>query len=274
MVLNKTLPNKAGATDLDEVSCRPTASIRLLLASMILLSLGNGFSLTHFPPTALSGRMTSVHLAATFGGSLLFAVLCQIGFNHFRQKRTRFLAGLIFMIYLAGLLTYRFSIQLDYKKAWEDQRKFWSDFVHLVPDLSDGTVIFAVNTDLPNTRYILSNSWSVPLVLKQIYRFPGDWKTSPIVFVVNRNWKVEKVRKTNLSNWELLNSIYEPHWEMFPEEGLVLLEMQNSLLIRRSDTLTIGGFDLNLKPPGQISLSILEKGPLNAYLIESSIDSP
>jgi len=83
---------------------------KLILTSLLMLCLAYGFSFTHFPPTALFGRMTSVHLAATFGGSLFFACICFILLSCARSHRIAVITTIILASYFSLLVTYRFSI--------------------------------------------------------------------------------------------------------------------------------------------------------------------
>ena len=256
-------------------SLNSTQISRWIITSLAMLSISYGVSFLHFPPTAKFGRLTSVHAAGVLGGSLLMACICAVGYSYAKKYKSGILAIVLLSTYLSLLLVYRYSIQLDFKQAWQNQQTFWVNVTAGVPDMEDEMVIFVLDRDLPTTRYIKSNSWADPFVLNQILKFPDAWQSPPRVFVVQSDWTETVVRKNENAEWEYFIPLWNPHWEMLPEEGLVLLDMQNGMLVRRlEDTLTIDGFDLNLKPPGQISLSFLEKGPLYAYLIESSIVGP
>jgi hypothetical protein len=221
---------------------------QLLLAALIMLSLAYGFSFTHFPPTTTYGRLTSVHLAAAFGGALLFAGVASLLLAGARSRLLRSGAIIVLALYLALLVAYRFSIQLDFRQAWQNERTFWSAAMAQVPDMQDGTLIFVVNRDLPVTRFILSNSWADPIMLPQIFQFPANWAAPPRLFVVPPDWTDSVVVSGSQLSWEVPAATWKPHWELLPSSNVILLEMENGQLVRRYGSILIRGQALQLKP--------------------------
>ncbi len=235
-----------------------------------MLSLAYSLSFTHFPPTALYGRMTSVHMAGAFGGSLFFAIICSLILSYARSRRFSFAAISLIAIYLSLLVAYRFSIQLDFKQAWQNQQRFWTGVIELIPDLTDGTVIFVLDHDLPATRYIETNSWADPIILAQIYKFPTEWQTPPRLMVVDSNWIDTAIRQGDHFQWEILVPLWKPHWEILQDSKLILLEMENGKLVRRFGSIILNGKSLQLKPLTPNANPQWEKGNLFPYLISSN----
>lgn len=244
--------------------------LRLMATGGVMLILAYGFSFTHFPPTALYGRMTSVHLAAAFGGSIIFACLCSLGLEYARSHRLGLVLSILLAVYLSGLTAYCFSIQLDFKQAWKNERSFWTQATAELPDLTDGTIVFVLNHDLPMTRFILTNSWADPTILYQIYTFPADWQTPPRLFVVGSNWTETVVRTGDQLEWQIPAATWPAHWETLPNGNVILLEMENGRLVRRFGSLMIDGEELRLKPlPATVSPDWPE-GTLYPYLLGSN----
>ncbi len=240
---------------------------RLMIASLVMLSLAYAHSFTHFPPTTLYGRMTSVHMAAAFGGSIFFASLCYLCLSFARAHHMKFLAIAFLVSYLSLLVAYRFSIQLDFKQAWENQQWFWTSVIEKTPDLTDGTVIFVLDHDLPATRYIQTNSWADPIILSQIYQFPANYETLPRLFVVPFDWKDTIIREADQFKLEFLVPIWTPHWEILPDSKVILLEMENGELVRRYGSITINGNPLQLQSVHPNVYPTWKKGNLYPYLI-------
>jgi hypothetical protein len=234
-----------------------------------MLGLAYGLSFTHFPPTALVGRMTSVHLAATFGGALLFACLCQSFLAFAQSRRLKNIAIILFSLYLSALGAYCFSVQLDFKQAWQNQQTFWTNAIGQMPDLADGTMIFILNHDLPATRYIRTNSWADPIMLAQIFRFPSTWKAPPRLFVVPSDWTKSFVQKNGQLLWQVPAATWVAHWEVLPDSNLILLEMENGSLVRRYGSILINGQTLHLKPLSPNPSPDWKKGVLYPLLIAS-----
>jgi hypothetical protein len=242
-------------------------TFKLIIAALSMLGLAYGLSFTHFPPTALYGRATSVHLAAAFGGALLFACLCRLFLGCAQSRRLGNTAIVLLSIYLSVLVAYCFSIQLDFKQAWQNEQSFWTKTVAQVPDLSDGTMIFVLDHNLPATRYILTNSWADPIMLAQIFRFPSDWKAPPRLFVVPTDWTKSIAQENDQLRWEVPAATWVAHWEVLPQSNVILLEMENGKLVRRYGSILIDGQSLQLKPLSPDPYPDWKKGVLYPLLI-------
>jgi hypothetical protein len=242
-------------------------SVRLLMASIAMLSLAYTIPFLHFPPTDLAGRETSVHMAAAVGGALLFACVCSAALLAARTRRMQAVWIGLLTLYLALLVAYRFDIQLDFSQAWQNERKFWTAATALLPDVTNGTMIFVPKNGLSTTRFILTNSWADPIILRQIYQFPSDWATPPRLFVVSDDWTDSIVVDGGEFRWQVPAATWPPHMESLPQGNVILLEMNDGRLTRRFGSLTIRGKGLELKAlPAKIHLE-LHHGTLYDYLI-------
>jgi hypothetical protein len=174
--------------------------------------------------------------------------------------------AIIFLsIYLALVIAYRLSIQQDFVQAWQNQRSFWTNAVEVLPDMQDHTVIFVLDKDLPKTRYVYTNSWADPIILRQLFNFPERWVEPPRLFVVGGQWFRSIRREGNNLKWYVPDATWVAHWETFPYENVIFLEMENGKLIRRFGSFNINGSELKAKPLG--AKQSFEKGPLYNYLI-------
>ena len=249
-------------------------TIKLLFTSLVMLCLAYGFSFTHFPPTARYGRMTSVHLAAAFGGALLFATICSILLAYAKSHRLKNLVIVFLTLYLSLLTTYRFSIQQDFKQAWKNEQTFWTSAVSLIPDMTDGTMIFVLSHDLSTTHFILTNSWANPIMLTQIFQFPSDWKTPPRLFVVPSDWTESVVQEEGQFKWQVPPALEKSHWEVLPDSNVILLEMENGKLVRRYGSIQLNGMTLHLKPMSPNANPDWEEGTLYPLLISANQNGP
>jgi hypothetical protein len=238
--------------------------VKLFLTGLIMLCLAYTASFTHYPPTATFGRVTSVHLAAAIGGSIIFACICSVLLAISNEYRFKKIVLMVLVLYFSLVVSYRYSIQLDFKQAWLNQRSFWTNVIETSPDVTDGTIIFVLNHDLPQTRYIQSNSWADPIMLMQIYAFSKDWKTPPRLFVV-QNLDDTLIPDGDHFKWNVPTATWLSHWEVLPKSNTILLEMDNGKLIRRFGSININGLNLELKP--LLPSSTLEKGFLYDLLI-------
>ncbi len=240
---------------------------RLLVTSLVMLGLAYAFSFTHYPPTATYGRLTSVHLAAAFGGALLFACLVSLFLSLAASRQLGAGAIVLVAAYLSWVTAYRVSIQQDFVRAWDNERRFWSSVVQQVPDLADGTIILVTKADLPTTHFIATNSWADPIVLEQVFRFPDDWQRPPRLFVVQGNWTKSVVREGDQLQWQVPAATWDTHWEALPDSNVVLLTMENGTLVRQFDDIQMHRLTLHLKPLFPNAGSALPRGALYPLLI-------
>lgn len=242
-------------------------SIRIPLTALIMLSLAYGLSFTHFPPTVTYGRLTSVHLAAAFGGALLFAWISGLFLTFAQSHRFRIVGIAIVALYLSLIVAYRFSIQQNFRQAWANEQKFWASAVAQIPDMTDGTIILVINRGLPGTRFIETNSWTDPLILQQIFRFPSEWRTPPRLFVVGPEWINSVTLEGDQLEWQVPAATWKTHREVLPDSNVILLRSVYGHLERRTGSLMIQGRELHLKPPALDATPVWAKGALYPLLL-------
>ena len=203
---------------------------QLYLVGIVLLCLAYTLSFTHFPPIQYHGRLTSVHLAASIGSSILFACLATTVIAIADQYRFKFIGIALLAIYLSFAIGYSVFIQEDFVQSWRAQRCFWTEVLLLAPDLSDGTVIFFPYDASSEPKYIHIHSWADPIILEQIYDFPPSWKYPPRLFTVTPNWAQSTFLKDGQIMWNVPTTRWPPHSEVLSESNLILLQMVNQSL--------------------------------------------
>src|SRR5205823_6465603 len=105
-------------------------------AGVLMLVVGYALAFTHFPPNALVGRGTSVHLGATLGMAVLAAAIAWLLLGLRSKAATLVLAG-----YVALAVGYYVTIERDFMRSWQLQRAFWQQVVACCSDLKEGTVL-------------------------------------------------------------------------------------------------------------------------------------
>lgn len=241
-------------------------SARLLGAGLVLLVFAYGLAFTHFPPNAVMGRGTSVHLAATFGSAVVFAALASALVRAARRRRLGLYAVSALALYLAVLVGYQVTIQRDLAQSWQVQRAFWTQVIELSPDLEAGTVVLFPMED-PPTRYIATSSWGDAIALEQLYRLPREWSEPPRLFSVERNWSDRVAVRDGQLSWWMPAAWWDERWAPLPQGNVIFLELVDGRLQRRQGTLPVAGQTLRLKasPPG--ASAPWPRGPLYDYLI-------
>lgn len=246
-------------------------SVKFIVVSLIMLNLAYSLSFTHYPPNAIMGRLTSEHLAATFGGSILFASICLILFTISEKFNFKKIAVLTLSIYLALVVGYDIYVQKEFVISWGYQKDFWKRVLELAPDLNDNTTI-VVNCDNRNedTRYIYSNSiYNDMIMFSNLFNFPGSWNSVPKLLIVKDNWKEDYIK---VENGEL--KLDPPYLKKgtfaFADSNVVLLEYNNDgEMTRKFSSVEIQGLKLNLKPLTNPTIYNFPKKQLFKYLLGS-----
>jgi hypothetical protein len=133
--------------------------------------------------------------------------------------------------------------------------------------VSDGTITLVLDRDLPQNRFILSNSWSDPLILEQLFRFPPNWTAPPRLFVVSPNWSATAALRDGQLQWIVPAATWGAHWEVLPDSNVIVLRPENGKLVRQFGAITIHGQDLHLKPRPHTAVPEWPKGTLYPVLI-------
>lgn len=245
--------------------------LRLLVVSVILIMLSYSMPLLKYPVTTEAGRMSSVHTSAVIGISILFGLFCKLLTNASKGRAMKVITFSVVSIYLSFLFVFNVIIQKDYSRSWEIQKDFWTEVKRLCPDLKDSTVVFAVqseNNKIRKTKYISSNSWLDPIILKQIYQFPDYWKNPPRLFVMTEDWKNKVFLNNGKPEWKVPSVTWVSHNEELPDSNLIILKPEeNYKLLRDYSSVSINEKILNLRPENSPVFKNWKKGILDSYLI-------
>jgi len=230
-------------------------------AGLVMLVLGYALAFTHFPPSAVVGRGTSVHLGATLGMSVLAASVAWLLLGLRPRVATFILAA-----YLALAVGYYVTIERDFMRSWQLQRAFWQQVVACCSDVQDGTVLLyeLAATDEPTT-FIFTNSWSDPLVLGETFAYPPGWANPPRLFSLTQ-WLDRVEPEGDHLRWWVPGASWDEHWEVLPQGNVILLRRgPDGALTRVTGSVDVAGQVLQLKspaaptswPPAQLSTPLL-----------------
>ena len=172
------------------------------------------------------GRTTSTHLVSYF--AIAIAIICVIYFLEklLIKKYFKNIFKIILITYLSINLFFNLVIQDKIIENWKiskQQFKFIDDNIH---DWKDELVIF-----LPNlgNKWSYINSWANFLILKQMYVFPKEWKSSPVAITVNK-------RNLILKNDDLyIKRSYNSDFEKLDKSKIIIVEYdkKNMKFIRK-----------------------------------------
>jgi hypothetical protein len=219
-------------------------ALQVAAAGAVMLMLGYGLAFTHFPPNALVGRGTSVHLGATLGMSVLAAGAAWLMLSMRPGIATAVLAA-----YIALASGYYVTIGRDFIHSWQVQRAFWQEVAACCSDLRDGTVlIYELNpTDEPT--FIFANSWADALVLGETFDFPKTWSNPPRLFSLTQ-WADRVQPDGDHLQWLVPAASWDEHWEELPQGNVILLRRgPDGGLLRVTGSVEAAGRALQLKPP-------------------------
>jgi hypothetical protein len=220
---------------------REAAQIAAAGAAMLIL--GYGLAFTHFPPNAIVGRGTSVHLGATLGMAVLAAAVAWFLLSLRPRIASAFIAA-----YLALAVGYYVTIERDFMRSWQLQRAFWQQVVECCSDLQDGTVLLYELNPADEPTFIFTNSWADPLVLRQAFAFPPGWSNPPRLFSLTQ-WldRVQPDGRDGLQWWVPAAS-WDEHWEPLPQGNVILLRRAaDGSLTRETGQVALAGANLDLK---------------------------
>lgn len=150
-------PKLISAISKHSLSCNYICTVGFLMILSAYL-----FSFTHYPPIIVSGRGTSVHLAATiawgvFLGGIFELILAKKYQHHYTLFALSF-SGIIIILWSS----YSVYLQKGYSTVWEGQKQFWREVQLLAPDIDEKTiVIFDKNV----TEYSKTSSFKKRIVI-------------------------------------------------------------------------------------------------------------
>jgi hypothetical protein len=212
-------------------------------AGLAMLVVGYGFAFTHYPPNAIVGRGTSVHLGATLGMCFIAAAVSWF----LLDLRPRVATALI-ACYLAIAVGYYVTIERDFMHSWQLQRTFWQQVAACCSDLQDGTVLLYELNPADEPTFIFTNSWADPLILGETFAFPSGWANPPRLFGLTQ-WVDRVYPEGDHLVWWVPGASWDEHWEVFPQDNVILLRRAPDGVLRRVlGPVDVAGQTLRLKP--------------------------
>jgi hypothetical protein len=163
--------------------------LMVLLATailMVVLAYPLTFTTRSF---AIYGRATRVHFAAAPGVALFWGVVLYATLEARRGSIARLITVSIFASILPLMFVFGFQIQADYRLAWEHQQKFWEEILPLIAPAKNGTAILVAPSVFHDVEQIDANTWNLPRVLPQLFDFPDEWTTPPMVYRLVPGWE-------------------------------------------------------------------------------------
>ena len=222
-----------------------SAALQVAAAGAAMLVFAYGLAFTHFPPNALIGRGTSVHLGATLGMAVLAAGVAWFMLTVYPRIAVALLAG-----YLAIAAGYYVTIERDFMRSWQQQRAFWQQVVACCSDLSDGTLVLYALSPSDETTFIFTNSWADPLVLGETFVFPRNWSNPPRLFSLTEWRDRVQTDPAGQLRWWVPGASWDEHWEALPQGNVIMLSRAaDGTLQRQTGSVSVAGQELQLKPP-------------------------
>ncbi|MFO7658917.1 MAG: hypothetical protein R6W78_17790 [Bacteroidales bacterium] len=166
-------------------------SLKLIIASLFMLMCSYLFSFTHFPPLALYGRTTSVHLASSIAGSIFIALIINIIYLViYKNKHLKpWFLNVLIVIFLSLLLSRGFLIQKDFTESWKEQKQFWREIVNTTADSKENTIILVqADTFREDIKFVGTYTWPIPEIYNQIFHFNPAWTSPPRVAIYENSF--------------------------------------------------------------------------------------
>ncbi|MGF1937284.1 MAG: hypothetical protein RM347_023355 [Nostoc sp. ChiQUE02] len=251
--------------------------------------------------TEINGRGSRVHMTAALGASILIGLLCYLIINLFNNNNlARNLANAGLAVFFSLLVGFGLTVQQENQMTWEYQRAFWTDIIHLCPDIEPDTIILVDAPDINTGKHLHSFiQWGTPITLRQIYKFPKTWERLdelpqtedkprwyfwrkytfyPKVYRLSQNWQDTIINQGKFDFDPKSKSFeYFLKWEaprLIDSHDIILLQEKNGQLFRRSKPLTISGQVFEFKPIYESAIELFEKGILYNFLIKQSNEAP
>jgi len=201
----------------------------LLTARAALFTWPVAYALTllYYPPTQLTGRTTSTHIAAGWPFALLAGSLALLIASYTAQavKFARIIAGVLFV----GLCSYHAFLQSEYARAWQIERSFWTQVVALTPDITrECSVMVQGSLDPRASKVILANSWADE---EAYWRILGidDGRDGPFLAHIERRVLFRK--RGGILQWQP-EDWNAPKFVSINTDNLILLESHDGVLRR------------------------------------------
>lgn len=153
-------------------------------------------------PHRVSGRSSRIHSAGGLGLALLFAVFAAWLFGNYSKARVWALSCALAWVF-SGWVAFGKRVQRDYAGAWKSQQEVWSSIAEQIPDATQKDLVLLDFPDRrPHYREAIALGWSMPLVPKQLFRYPVGF-SAPRVETLRKDWRDDPFpRSAILLRWE------------------------------------------------------------------------
>lgn len=269
----------------------PIKKLTILGLSLLVLSYPLMFTRA---ATAINGRDSRVHMTGAIGASILVGLICYGIIYLAKNNLSKNIVNGALAFFFSLLVGFGLTVQQENHISWEYQRSFWTDVVHLCPDIVPKTIILVYAPNINQGKHLHSFiEWGVPMTLRQIYQFPKTWerldelpKTDqrppwyywrkytmyPKVYRLSDHWQ-DLIVKESKFDFNPQNKAFDYflQWEpprLIDSRNIILLEENDGQLLRRSEPLKIGNQFFEFKPVSEPTIQSLEKGVLYDYLIK------
>jgi hypothetical protein len=220
-------------------------ALRIAGSGAVMLVIAYALAFTHFPPNALVGRGTSVHLGATLGMAVFATGIAWV----LLSLRPR-VAAAVLAAYVALAVGYYVTIERDFVRSWQLQRAFWQQVAACCSDLQDGTILLYTLSSAEEPTFIFTNSWADPLILGETYAFPTSWTTPPRLFSLTE-WQNRVWQDGNQLRWWVPAATWDEYADDLPQNNVILLtRASDGSLQRMTGSVDVAGGVLALKPAG------------------------
>jgi hypothetical protein len=132
-----------------------------LLAALLFLPCAYLLSITHYPPTSLVGRSTSVHLAASVAWALVLGAAASVLWNRGMHKTV---CALCFIM-LFGAYQYAGVMQRAYVRVAKEEVAVFDEIERLCPDMwgADGIIVDSSFERRPDIKAMQVLHWALPI---------------------------------------------------------------------------------------------------------------
>ncbi|HAF95388.1 MAG: hypothetical protein A2X34_07160 [Elusimicrobia bacterium GWC2_51_8] len=225
----------------------------MLVFSYLLAAPGS-----YYPPVALAGRGTSVHLPASISSAILMGGIFYLLYLIFARYRLKIISILLISFFCSSYVGYGGIVQNDFVRSWGFQKDFWNQVVQLCPDMNDGTTIIIERKDLLETKYILSHSWADSLILEQLLSFPKTWHKPPRFAVIEKSLDKDIFIKDGKFYFKFIFFGNKKNAELL-QANTIYLQGKKGTYLRKTGGILIRDTVFGLKPTGDAAPDLKKK---------------
>ncbi len=245
----------------EKAQARSGSILRDAGVGLVFLALGYPLSYFFFQTTPhlyLTDRETRISCAASFGSSLLLAVLLSGLFQAARSKAGKLIISCGIGGFLTVLFLYSFVIQQDYVNDWAEQREQARQIASLTPDIEpDSAIILKLNPP-PSMSTVFGKGGRGIGVEKYMFEQEFGWlcaagRTWPkLLIVYSDQWSKHLKRDSDgLMSWTepTFDGRWDPATGRFrPGRFIVLEEKTAAVIVRNSQPIIVDGEQIVQQP--------------------------